>query len=287
MANFLCFAKNVKDKAFLQGILITDVVLLSLISIFNIAHVLIFSEKFVQIFLAFNIMFLLLAIGVLVIFSIKGEVQTYTNFSYATMRQGWNIISIVLMLYLIGITCFRVYGYLNKAELTSIFVLYILYEVLIIIDTLLYIEGKRIVQSNFSALDGRNYIESNNIDEKNNRVEMNESWGGFSSDARFKGDSKKYHKVNEDNYYVNDSVQYINAAQNSLKDSKDAQHIYVSQDETKMRNSDTVVHEELPINYQSAPYEQSQIDPDYGNDYDNDYDNDYEAADDENHYVNL
>jgi len=287
MANFLFFAKNVKDKSFLQGMLIADVALLTLISILNIAHVLIFSEKFVQIFLAFNIMFLLLAVGVLVIFSIKGEVQTYTNFSYATMRHGWIIISTVLMIYLIGITCFRVYGYLKKVDLTAIFVLYILYEVLIIIHAVLYSEVKRVVQSNFSALDGQNYLESNVMEEKNNRIDRDKLWGGSSGTVTLNGDFKKNRKVVEDHYYVNDSVQYITGTQNSLKDSKDAQRIYVSQDETKMRNSDTVVLEESPVKFHSVSYEDLQVNQEQDKDYEEDYEDDYEAADDEDHYVNL
>ncbi len=209
MAKFLCFGNDIKDPALFKASLITDIVLLSLITIFTFVHMFILKEPIVSLFFAFNLVFLLCSIGMLVWFLELEEVQTYQNYQYTFMRCGWNSISILVTAYLIGLCLFRVYGYANKPELIPIVVFYILYELALLFDMVLNAEVRRISASIFNAQDGSSYIESNNYEEKTHKNLEDNHIYSEKTGIVLKGSQNEYKQVNEKNYHVNDSMEFI------------------------------------------------------------------------------
>lgn len=243
MAKFLCFGSNIQDPSFFRASLIADIVLLSLVTIFNIIHMAIFFEPVVGIFFAFNLVFLALAIVMLVMFLSHKEVQRFENFQYARSRDGWNIISLLTTAYLIGMTCFRVFGYLNKIELIAVLVFYIIYAVSLAADLLLNREVRRIVSGEFRARDGSSYLEGNNYAQKTNKGSWRELGGSRPRNSPG--------RLNEENYHITDSVEYINTAapvapiQPALKNSNQVDMQFSGQAPTNhIGQSETIAYED-------------------------------------------
>lgn len=170
MAKLMCIT-TLKDPDYFKTILLSDIIILSIICLLSIIHIILYLEKILFFFLFGNVFFISLGIYTFLIFKKKKEIQTYENFVFANSRKIWNFLSLMIILFLLIITCYRIFGNLEKKSLTIFFVFYILYFVYLILAIFNFKELKRITSTNFSDKKGNNYLESYNFDEKIEKTE--------------------------------------------------------------------------------------------------------------------
>lgn len=212
MAKILGIYNTKDDLKFFEVTMLIDVVVVFVMAIILIAHTSIVGEGAATILAIFNIAYSAFGVYILLEFKKHKEVQRYENFIYAKSRMMWNAVLLIILVYLTIISGFWSFGKANRNDLKAILVFHILSLLYVLSAFALFDQMLKITNSQFSAVDGSNFTESNNYSEKisqprQDRMSFKNLW---SSDESYKG-QKLGGKANkkEAYYQVPHEVEYI------------------------------------------------------------------------------
>jgi hypothetical protein len=198
------------DIQYIKTVIITDIIILSIIVIVSIIHTILYLEAISIFFLITNFFFIVYAIYMMVNLNQKKEVLNFENFIYSKSRKVWNFLSLLIVVYLLFVTGFRIYGDEDENLLLPFFVLYLFYLVYVVLCFFLFTEMKKVTETNFNDKNRNNYLEGYCYEEKIKKEEVPQIRTIIFESNKKADFIQPKKEPTEKNYLVADGLVYMN-----------------------------------------------------------------------------
>ena len=147
------------DLTYLRQANTFQLISLTFTFICHVYHMIIYLEYQVLLILLFNLFFGAASTYNLVSSYKLPEVQTLVNHSHATCQLYWLCFVLLFCVYLIVLSYYRAFGSLANSSFITLFVLYILNLVLLVVSWTVLYDLRKVTFSDCSERDESNYLE--------------------------------------------------------------------------------------------------------------------------------